>query len=429
MQHSYSAAQDNDNDIISYFRNSQAANDLTEYDIRQAARNLAGSSPCAEILANTLHYDDANENDSQIGDLAVDFQTDHAVGDDLAPFPEIMGTKESACQFTEFPENNDDDNEDAAQSLPVKPRSIEEQHCSIIRRSTSNASKFSNTRYRCNYCDFEFTGGPQKIRVHLSGLKLANCRLSKCLKVPEHVRALMESRITSATEHQPKKTAKDKEEESLPTRNWEETHCVVLSRNTNPKAKFANSIYRCKYCKVKFVGGPQKIRVHLTGEKEGTVHINKCVAAPADVVNEFIHRRKRMRVNSEPFLPSVTAASALLPFSSSVGLLPTLQSFENSRSTFSQSNGPLTMRLPPLPSHSSQCTSPLNNFPHIDFSIQTTPLLLTHTLFAPEGLPFDSFNDLSPYAHDDLHFQRSFHENTSHFYSSNDSTVAPDLSK
>lgn len=56
---------------------------------------------------------------------------------------------------------------------------------------------------------------------------------------------------------------------SLPPRNTEENHCIIMSRSTSELSKSSNSRYKCIYCRFKFVGGPQKIRVHLTGQTEG----------------------------------------------------------------------------------------------------------------------------------------------------------------
>eukprot|EP01031_Cornospumella_fuschlensis_P047041 gene47041-57605_t len=59
-------------------------------------------------------------------------------------------------------------------------------------------------------------------------------------------------------------------------RNPEEEHVKVLARNSSRKAKASNSRYQCRYCSLSFVGGPQKIRVHLTGEIEGSTRAAKC---------------------------------------------------------------------------------------------------------------------------------------------------------
>jgi hypothetical protein len=51
----------------------------------------------------------------------------------------------------------------------LKTRGVEEEHVLIMHRNGSASSKSSNSKYQCKYCGFEFVGGPQKIRVHLTG--------------------------------------------------------------------------------------------------------------------------------------------------------------------------------------------------------------------------------------------------------------------
>src|SRR5690349_16111901 len=74
-------------------------------------------------------------------------------------------------------------------------RSLEESFCLPIQRNTSASARGANTRYRCKFCGFEFIGGPQKIRVHLAGMRENNTRLSACEKVPLDVRQMMVNRI------------------------------------------------------------------------------------------------------------------------------------------------------------------------------------------------------------------------------------------
>lgn len=90
--------------------------------------------------------------------------------------------------------NNDMGSNSVTKFLPINPRSVEEDHAIILQRSSSASSKSSNTKYKCMYCPFIFVGGPQKIRVHLTGRRENGTRLSKCLNCPEEVRKLMEMR-------------------------------------------------------------------------------------------------------------------------------------------------------------------------------------------------------------------------------------------
>lgn len=177
----------------------------------------------------------------------------------------------------------------------LESRCLEEDHCIILARSSSSASKCSNTRYRCKYCDFEFVGGPQKIRVHLTGKRENSTRLSRCEKVPTEIKTLMEGRMKT-----PKVSLNsdgiysddDPDAVSLTPRNIEENYCVVLSRSKNVTSKSANSKYKCLFCRMRFTGGPQKIRVHLTGIPEGSTKIAKCLKAPPDVIAFMECRRK-----------------------------------------------------------------------------------------------------------------------------------------
>ncbi len=179
--------------------------------------------------------------------------------------------------------------------INIKKRSLEEEHCIVLKRNSSTASKSSNTKYKCLYCNFEFVGGPQKIRVHLTGKRENGTRLSKCEKVPEEIRALMESRMRSPKEMNDIVTLMEESElpaTNLPSRSVEENHCYVLERSSSAQSKSSNTRYKCIYCRFKFVGGPQKIRVHLTGLPEGGTRVAKCPRAPAEVVAVMENRRK-----------------------------------------------------------------------------------------------------------------------------------------
>jgi chemotaxis protein histidine kinase CheA len=183
--------------------------------------------------------------------------------------------------------------------MNYKKRSLEEEHCIVLKRNSSTASKSSNTKYKCLYCNFEFVGGPQKIRVHLTGKRENGTRLSKCEKVPEEIRALMESRMRSPKELNDIVTMMEENEPpatNLPSRSVEENHCYVLERSASAQSKSSNTRYKCIYCRFKFVGGPQKIRVHLTGLPEGGTRVAKCPRAPPDVVAVMENRRKASKI-------------------------------------------------------------------------------------------------------------------------------------
>ncbi len=214
-------------------------------------------------------------------------------------------------------------------SSSFKARSMEEQHCIILERSTNTSAKCSNTRYRCIYCQFEFVGGPQKIRVHLTGKRENGTRLSKCEKVPEDIRQLMEGRMKGNKKRNQLGSTQqnllsdirdgadqddDCHEENGPLvpglhpRNVEEQHCIVLSRSVSSSSKSSNSKYKCIYCRFRFVGGPQKIRVQLTGIPEGGTRVIKCTKAPKEVVGIMECRRKAPKMSS--LLPYAAAAAA-----------------------------------------------------------------------------------------------------------------------
>lgn len=176
------------------------------------------------------------------------------------------------------------------------PRGVEEQHVQIIGRSASVAARSSNTKYRCLYCGFEFVGGPQKIRVHLSGKPENGTRLKKCLCAPYEVQRLMESRMRlkdSSDNNQPNPLATVL---AIPPRSEEESHTIILERSNSAVAKSSNTKYQCKYCCATFVGGPQKIRVHLTGIPENSTRLKKCKRVPDEVISKMESRRKIRRV-------------------------------------------------------------------------------------------------------------------------------------
>lgn len=206
-----------------------------------------------------------------------------------------------------------------------KPRCFEEGFAVIVQRSTSVASKSSNTTYRCKFCNFTFVGGPQKIRVHLTGKRENGTRLSRCEHCPEDVRKQLEEKM-----RKPRETTNDTEvsvgpdasTSSLPRRNDEEYHCIVLSRSENSNSKSSNTRYKCIYCPFRFVGGPQKIRVHITGLPEGGTRIAKCPRAPPDAVAQMTHRRRKSQNTNQQASnahgEAASAAQSSLPVSHAV---------------------------------------------------------------------------------------------------------------
>ncbi|RYY88136.1 hypothetical protein EON63_02935 [archaeon] len=186
--------------------------------------------------------------------------------------------------------------------------SIEKSHCVVIERQ----ARKSNTKYQCKYCNFEFTGGPQKIRAHLSGRSENGTRVAKCQSAPEDVRDLMLSRRTTRQTADVSSTTNPSE---ISPRNPEEEHVVVLARSRSRQAKASNSRYQCRYCSLRFVGGPQKIRVHLTGEIEGSTRAAKCFLAPANVVQAML-LRSRAKSPAAPIITTTTETFESHPTSS-----------------------------------------------------------------------------------------------------------------
>eukprot|EP01031_Cornospumella_fuschlensis_P024242 gene24242-29314_t len=247
-----------------------------------------------------------------------------------------------------------------APSNELQPRSLEETHMVILDRDP--ASRASNARYRCKYCSKEFMGGPQKIRVHLSGRRENATRLAKCPSVPEDVKEMMIIRMKPKRNYDAKKSSADDTQDdsndessretslgsstqprstqslpippplSLPSgdtadglerRSREEDHMIVLSRRYNASPTFIsppivpississsppstpansprnkrrsyNSQYQCKYCHLVFVGGPQKIRVHISGIPEGSTRVVRCEYAPAEAKDSILAIRREM---------------------------------------------------------------------------------------------------------------------------------------
>jgi hypothetical protein len=284
-----SFASDNDHDFISFLR---GGGDPTDDDIRQAAKTLKDSASGVEDIDHADKLIEAE--DIAPGDL----HEDH----DVVKIDDQLVSPEHAY-FRTFPADiligqrwmyhERDSSETFVNSLATAnthpPRCIEEQYCIILERSSSSTAKGSNSKYQCTFCSLIFVGGPQKIRVHLTGQSENKTRLSKCHNAPEEVKRFFEGR------RKDDRSAHNQNQSSLSTitpRNWEENHCLIVQRNSNPLSKSSNTKYECKYCGTQFVGGPQKIRVHLSGKSEGSTQMSKCPLVPPDVVQELQSRRK-----------------------------------------------------------------------------------------------------------------------------------------
>eukprot|EP00981_Chlorochromonas_danica_P002617 scaffold504_cov189-Ochromonas_danica.AAC.52 len=206
-----------------------------------------------------------------------------------------------------------DESHRSTNDLALSNHCLEEKYCVILERNIIQAPKGSNTRYKCLYCDFEFVGGAQKIRLHLAGKREKGTCFSKCVNVPQDVRALMELRVENEKDSFSGLFEDDDPcATGLPPRNPEESHCIVLSRSANPLSKSSNSRYKCVYCRFKYIGGPQKIRVHLTGQPEGGTRVTRCTQVPPDVVYLMECRRKCIKRTNKLRLSDILSLTSLL---------------------------------------------------------------------------------------------------------------------
>eukprot|EP01031_Cornospumella_fuschlensis_P044789 gene44789-54778_t len=161
-------------------------------------------------------------------------------------------------------------------------RSAEENYVHVLARKEIG----SGSVYQCRLCHKQFCGGPKKIRVHFIGSAHNGTRVLPCPEVSKELQEFMQE-LETKSKNKGKSTASagvsvsvdansDRSScDSTPSgpvvpRNAEESYVEVLSR------KNCNSHYRCLLCHVEFTGGPQKIRVHLTGESEGGTRVAKC---------------------------------------------------------------------------------------------------------------------------------------------------------
>lgn len=353
-------ASDNDHDFISFLRD---GGDPTDDDIRQAAKTLKDSVSGVEDIDHADKLIEAE--DIATGDL-------HGPQDR----GKIDGQLESAdhLYFRQYPADiiigqqwmyqDKNSSQSFVNSLPTTntrpPRCIEEQYCTILERNPSLAAKGSNSKYQCTFCGLIFVGGPQKIRVHLTGQSENKTRLSKCQNVPEEVKRFFEGR------RKDDKNAHSQHQASVSMatpRNWEESHCTIVQRNNNPVSKSSNTKYECRYCHTQFVGGPQKIRVHLSGKSEGSTQMAKCPFVPQDVIQELQVRRKTKTTGETvpsfpvPFTPLVGTSSESyhdafppmsLPPLPPISFATFFSQSSSSASSSSPSSAPATLSMAPL---------------------------------------------------------------------------------
>lgn len=371
-----------DHDFISFLQHGeQQSNYPTDDEIRQAARNLVDSVSCSEGIdhADTLIENGENDGLLERSDLtailekpvssaqnsvSVDFTLAHSINSNNSSIisPEILINSNIDANIdclnpvainissASLVDNLADTSQLSFETNHwVTSRCFEEQYCLILQRNLSVSAKGSNTRYRCKFCGFEFVGGPQKIRVHLSGRSENRTRLSKCTNVPDEVRLYMEMRNKSKENHFTGNCKNIDEMSDLSPRNWEESHCVIVSRNSNPRSKNSNSRYRCRYCNLEFTGGPQKIRVHLSGDREGATILSKCPNAPSKIISLMHLRHKNKKIEDLP-------QPLILDSNSNTG------TWTNANITLSSRNEEETTP-PPNSSSSHQNTSSLAGFP------------------------------------------------------------------
>lgn len=236
--------------------------DMAEYGNVSGGQGLSSSKDGIEGLIAVVSHDSAEEIATGEGRSLLPVfaeENNYPLGTSLAPpiiapsataasvEEDSVAVQKNTVDSSTALEDKASESAEVAPHPSLKPRCLEEQHAIIIRRSTSAAAKCSNTKYKCLYCPFTFVGGPQKIRVHLTGKKENGTRLSKCDNCPEEVRQLLEKRMRGPRDKL--SSPSDKEDEGLPSRNAEEQHCIILSRSPANSAKSANSRYRCIYCR------------------------------------------------------------------------------------------------------------------------------------------------------------------------------------
>jgi DNA-directed RNA polymerase subunit RPC12/RpoP len=281
-------------------QNSRAHFDQYEKDSIQYQRiNGAVERPSSNPNVCGVSHDDHHSN--QLAGLHDQYLSHSLLSAAALPIPAMalqvsnLSHNFAAGPIVDGPPMTDIGVTNAHDGVLQKARCIEEDYAIILHRSSSTTAKSSNTKYRCMFCNFTFVGGPQKIRVHLTGKRENGTRVSRCEHCPEDVRRRLEERM-KAPKGVANETGLYEDDESdatqLPPRNVEEHHMVVLSRSQSSNSKSSNTHYKCIYCRFKFVGGPQKIRVHLTGEQEGGTRMQKCARAPEEVVLQMEHRRK-----------------------------------------------------------------------------------------------------------------------------------------
>jgi DNA-directed RNA polymerase subunit RPC12/RpoP len=319
-------------------QNSRAHFDQYEKDsIQYQHINGAVEHPSSNPNVRGVAHDDHHSN--QLAGLHDHYLSHSLLSAAALPIPAMaLQVSNAAGPIVDGPPLTDIGVTNAHDGVLQKARCIEEDYAIILHRSSSTTAKSSNTKYRCIFCNYTFVGGPQKIRVHLTGKRENGTRVSRCEHCPEVVRRRLEERM-KAPKGVANETGLYEDDESdatqLPPRNVEEHHMVVLSRSQSSNSKSSNTRYKCIYCRFKFVGGPQKIRVHLTGEQEGGTRMQKCARAPEEVVLQMEHRRKAPK----PDLLSTPGGSANA-VTSSISTSSSQAYVESSASTMTEVSQP-----------------------------------------------------------------------------------------
>jgi len=159
-----------------------------------------------------------------------------------------------------------------------------------------------NSIYECEKCGNTF-GSKEEILSHILGHSEENNEMSNLsvqrshLPIDEEQQSELDEMNATTQRHfiQNKDNLKSESTEIddiecfLPI-NREENYMYVLDRRVNGSK---NNVYQCRRCGKRFTGGSQRIRIHITGEKEGKQQIAMCTNPDPEVIEEIRSWKKR----------------------------------------------------------------------------------------------------------------------------------------
>jgi len=159
-----------------------------------------------------------------------------------------------------------------------------------------------NSIYECEKCGNTF-GSKEEILSHILGHSEENNEMSTLSvqrshsPIDEEQQSELDEMNATTQRHfiQNKDNLKSESTEIddlecfLPI-NREENYMYVLDRRVNGSK---NNVYQCRRCGKRFTGGSQRIRIHITGEKEGKQQIAMCTNPDPEVIEEIRSWKKR----------------------------------------------------------------------------------------------------------------------------------------